>query len=58
MAGIEMRVNLPLLLKQKQALLRAISNADGASETSLLEGILSLLDHIHDTLDPVEGARR
>jgi hypothetical protein len=50
-------LNLPLLLKQKQALLRAIERSS-ADDALYLDGILSLLDFIHDTLDPPKMARR
>ena len=51
-------VNLTLLLRQKQALLRAISNTASAHDVELLEGILNLLDHIHDQIDPPGGKRK
>ena len=48
-------IDLPMLLEQKQALLRAISTATPETERDLLYGILHLLDAIHDVMDPPTG---
>jgi hypothetical protein len=45
-------LDLPLLIKQKQALLRAIAAAPNLKDAHYLDGILSLLDIIHDGIDP------
>jgi hypothetical protein len=48
-------VSLPLLLRQKQAVLRSIECARHAKrnrDALLLEGVLNLLDAIHDQIDP------
>jgi hypothetical protein len=44
--------NVPMLIKQKRALVRAIEKAP-PKDVELLEGLLNLLDHIHDALEPV-----
>ena len=52
---IEMHIDLPLLLRQKQAVLRAIANAQEGGESrevELLMGVLHTLDFIHDTASP------
>lgn len=47
------KIDLPLLVRQKQALLRALNRVDDNKEDSdLLNGVLNLLDCIHDQLDP------
>ena len=48
-------INLPLLKRQKLALLRAIRRTQDArvmDDAELLDGVLNLLDSIHDVLDP------
>jgi len=48
-------IDLLLLFKQKQAILRAIQNAEDGNDTGevdLLNGVLNLMDHLHDKLDP------
>jgi hypothetical protein len=44
-------LDLPLLLKQKLAVVRAIDHTQGEDKV-LLEGVLNLLDHLHDKADP------
>jgi len=52
---IPMQVNLPLLRDQKNALMRAMEEAR-PDDKELLGGILNLLDHVHDHVDPPAGA--
>jgi hypothetical protein len=44
-------LDLSLLLKQKLAVVRAIDRTQGEDKV-LLEGVLNLLDHLHDKADP------
>lgn len=48
---VDMRIDVALLILEKQALLRAIEKADD-KDAVLLDGILNMLDHIHDTVLP------
>lgn len=48
-------VALDLLKRQKRALLRAIRAAP-ARDVALLDGILTLLDHIHASIEPCDAA--
>lgn len=46
-------IDLALLLRQKRALLRVINNPSiSKPDRTLLDGILNLLDAIHDEIDP------
>lgn len=47
-------INLPLLLAQKAALLDVMEIVEDTQRGEHLEGILNLLDKIHDQLDPPE----
>ena len=46
-----MNIDLPLLLRQKQALQRAMDIAS-QDDRELLEGVLNILDYLHDEADP------
>jgi hypothetical protein len=53
----DMNIDLSLLLKQKRALLRAMAALESRkgvsrSDVDLLQGVLYILDDIHDALDP------
>lgn len=53
---IEIDVDLPLLIEQKQAVLRAIGLVlPNDKDSELLQGALNLLDYVHDELDPPEA---
>jgi hypothetical protein len=47
-------IDLDLLIKQKMSLLNTIENCDNPTIEEDLEGLLTLLDVIHDELDPPE----
>lgn len=54
---VRLKVNVSLLRQQKAALLRAIDNAS-PKDAKRLDGVLNVLDHIHDALDPPKQPRR
>lgn len=45
-------IDLKLLLKQKRYLLRLVSVSKKQGQQELLDGVINLLDHIHDQIDP------
>lgn len=53
---ISVTVDVELLRRQKQALLRAIVHARddrrALTDVALLDGVLNLLDYVHDQVDP------
>jgi len=50
---VHLLINIDLLIEQKQALMRAM-DAGSEEDRVLLNGVLAVLDTIHDTLDPPE----
>jgi len=50
---IPMNLDIRELRRQKRALMRAIADAEQRDRILLL-GVLSLLDHVHDSYDPPE----
>jgi hypothetical protein len=50
--NIPMDIDVPLLVQQKIAILRAFETAEDADH-DLLHGILTLLDQIHELADPI-----
>lgn len=49
---LELSIDLPKLIEQKEAMLRVIEESNSAEDRQLLDGILNLLDAIHDQIDP------
>ena len=49
---VDMRIDVARLLLQKEAVLRAIDRAENDKDVLLLDGVLNVLDQIHDTVLP------
>lgn len=52
---IKMKIDIPLLRDQKQALLSCMQDQQDAGDVKtleLLQGLLNMLDLIHDSIDP------